>query len=133
MVDDADRVARLLGRPPRSSFEVVVRAPDGDPVVICNPPLLDDGTPMPTRWWLVGHHEREAVSRLEAGGGVKSAAAAVDPEELAAAHARYAAARDAADKAATEQQKFVNSYQADAATFESRLSRAMSSALRPNS
>ncbi len=89
-------VARLLGRTPRGAFEVVVRSDRGEPVVIRNAPLLDDGTPMPTRYWLVGVAEREAVSRLESAGGVAAAEAAVDPAELAAAHARYAAERDAA-------------------------------------
>jgi hypothetical protein len=64
--------------------------------VIRNAPLLDDGTPMPTRYWLVGPDAVAAVARLEAAGGVKRAEAAVDPAELAAAHARYAAERDAA-------------------------------------
>ena len=50
---------------------------------------------MPTRYWLVGRDEVTAVSRLEAAGGVRAAEAAVDPDELAAAHARYAAERDA--------------------------------------
>src|SRR5207237_1036928 len=39
---------------------------------------------------------RKAVSTIEAEGGVRAAAAAVDPAELAQAHARYAAERDAA-------------------------------------
>lgn len=93
---EASRVAHLLGRPPRGAFAVVVRRRDGDPVVIRNDPLLDDGTPMPTRFWLVGTAEREAVSRLEADGGVRAAETDVDPGELAEAHARYAADRDAA-------------------------------------
>lgn len=93
---EADRVAALLGRVPRGAFEVVVRRPDGDPVVIRNAPLLDDGTPMPTRYWLVGAAEREAVSRLEAAGAVREAEAAVDPRSLEDAHRRYAAERDAA-------------------------------------
>jgi exopolyphosphatase/guanosine-5'-triphosphate,3'-diphosphate pyrophosphatase len=73
---------------------VVVRDGDGSPVVIRNAPLLDDGTPMPTRYWLVGRSERSAVDRLEADGGVRAAESAVDPAELAGAHARYAAERD---------------------------------------
>jgi len=36
------------------------------------------------------------VARLEAAGGVRAAEAAVDPEALTAAHAAYAAERDAA-------------------------------------
>ena len=49
-----------------------------------------------TRFWLVGRADVRAVSRLEADGGVAAAEAAVDAAELAAAHARYAAERDAA-------------------------------------
>lgn len=98
MSDDDDRraVEALLGRPVQGSFEVVVRHTDGSPVVLRNAPLLDDGTPMPTRYWLVGEPERTLVSRLEAAGGVRRAEAEVDPAELADAHARYAAERDAA-------------------------------------
>lgn len=89
-------VARLLGRTPDASFTVSVRRPDGSPVVIKNAPLLDDGRPMPTRYWLVDTALREAVSRLEAEGGVRQAAAEVDATALARAHAAYAAERDAA-------------------------------------
>ncbi len=93
---EADRAAvrTLLGREPEADFDVVVRDAAGGPVVIRNAPLLDDGTPMPTRFWLVGPEKVRAVSRLEAAGGVREAEAAVDPEELAAAHRRYATERD---------------------------------------
>jgi hypothetical protein len=94
--DDHANVAALLGREPRSGFDVVVRHADGSPVVIRNPPILDDGTPMPTRYWLVGEPERTQVSALESTGGVREAEAAVEPAVLAAAHARYASERDAA-------------------------------------
>lgn len=73
-----------------------MRDRDGVPLVIRNAPVLVDGTPMPTRYWLVGKEARLAVDRLEAGGGVRAAEAAVDPEELARAHAIYAAEREAA-------------------------------------
>jgi hypothetical protein len=92
---DRDAVAALLGREPRSEIDVVVRHDDGSPVVIRNPPILDDGTPMATRYWLVGDPERHVVDTLEAGGGVKRAHAAVDPTELEAAHERYRRERDA--------------------------------------
>jgi hypothetical protein len=92
---DVEAVADLLGRRPQGRFAVVVRHADGSPLVIRNAPLLDDGTPMPTLYWLVGEPERTQVGRLEAAGGVLEATAAVDPDELAAAHARYAAERDA--------------------------------------
>jgi hypothetical protein len=85
-----------LGRRPQGAYDVVVRHADGSPLVIRNAPLLDDGTPMPTRYWLVGEPERTRVSRLESEGGVDEAEAEVDPTALAAAHARYAAERDAA-------------------------------------
>jgi uncharacterized protein len=102
VADDRATVAALLGRPPRSEVEVVVRATDGTPVVIRNPPILDDATPMPTRYWLVGERERTLVSRLESDGGVDRAEREVDGAELAAAHGRYAAERDAAVPAGHE-------------------------------
>ena len=95
MSAEVSEVAELLGRPPRAPFEVVVTDAGGRPVVIRNAPILDDGTPMPTRYWLVGAPERQAVSRLESEGGVRAAEAAVDPDELDEAHHRYAAERDA--------------------------------------
>jgi hypothetical protein len=61
-----------------------------------NAPLLDDGEPMPTRYWLVGKREVLAVSRLESGGAVRRAESEIDPAQVADAHARYAAERDAA-------------------------------------
>lgn len=93
---DSTVVTSLLGRAPAAAFEVVVRSDDGTPVVIRNAPLLADGTPMPTRFWLVGRQERQAVSRLESVGGARSAEEAVDPDALADAHRRYAAERDSA-------------------------------------
>jgi hypothetical protein len=89
-------VTRLLGRAPAGEFTVAVRGRDGTPAVIENAPLLDDGRPMPTRYWLVDEELRAAVSRLEAAGGVKRAEAAVDADALAEAHARYGAERDSA-------------------------------------
>ncbi|MGH9118399.1 MAG: DUF501 domain-containing protein [Acidimicrobiales bacterium] len=96
MTDDREAVAALLGRSPGAGFEVVARHADGSPLVIRNRPLLDDGTPMPTRFWLVGEPERTLVSRLESAGGVDEAERAVDRVELVEAHRRYAAERDAA-------------------------------------
>ena len=95
-LDDLAAVTALLGRSPRGGFVVVVREPDGTPVVLQNEPLLDDGTPMPTRYWLVGPRAHLAVSRLEAGGGVRRAEAEVPADAIGDAHRRYAAERDAA-------------------------------------
>jgi hypothetical protein len=72
-----------------------VRRPGGQPMVIANAPLLRDGTPMPTRYWLVDPQIRTEVGRLEAAGGVREAEATIDAAELALAHERYAAERDA--------------------------------------
>ena len=63
-MDDRARVAELLGREPAGAFEVVVRNGAGDPVVVRNAPFLVDGTPMPTRFYLVGANEVREVSRL---------------------------------------------------------------------
>jgi hypothetical protein len=95
-VAERQAVAELLGREPQGDFEVVVRDEGGEPVVIRNAPLLDDGTPMPTRYWLVGRAECLAVARLESAGGVARAEAAVAPGVIEAVHRRYAAERDLA-------------------------------------
>ena len=85
----------LLGRVPRGAFEIAVRDDAGEPIVIRNSPLLEDGTPMPTRFWLVDPDLVTRVSRIESAGGVRAAEAAVDPDELIRLHAAYAAERDA--------------------------------------
>jgi hypothetical protein len=99
---DVEAVTALLGRPPRGDFEVVVRDADGGPVVVRNAPLLRDGTPMPTRYWLVGARERAAVGRLESTGGVAAAEREIGLGPIADAHRRYAAERDAAIPAGHE-------------------------------
>ncbi|MFN0027246.1 MAG: DUF501 domain-containing protein [Acidimicrobiales bacterium] len=91
---DRDAVAALLGRPPMAAFRVAARDHNGAPVVIENAPLLDDGTPMPTRFWLVGARERVLVGRLEAAGGVNRAEAEIGPETLAQLHRDHAQERD---------------------------------------
>lgn len=95
--EDRAAVAARLGRPPQGAFRVVVRdVADGAPVVVCNAPLLDDGTPMPTRFWLVDPELNRLVGQLEAAGGVRAAEAAVDSVALADAHHRAATERNAA-------------------------------------
>ncbi len=95
-MDDRARVAQLLGREPRGAFDVVVRDPLGDPVVVRNKPFLADGTPMPTLYYLVSEELVKAVSRLEAGGGVRCAEAEIDADLITAAHARYEVERNTA-------------------------------------
>lgn len=103
--DDAV-VAVQIGRPPRAAADVIARCQLGLPVVIRVPPLLDDGTPFPTRYWLTCPLAARRIGRLEAAGGVRSMErrVAADPAaaaRLAAAHDRYAAERDAAVPAGT--------------------------------
>ena len=93
---DIDAVRELLGRAPQADFEVVVRDDAGGPVVIRNAPLLDDGTPMPTRYWLVGAADRVQIGRLESSGVIDVAEAEIGDEALDAAHAAYEAERSAA-------------------------------------
>ncbi len=95
-MDDRARVEELLGRAPRGSFEVVVRDDTGDPVVVRNAPFLDDGTPMPTRYYLVGADLVKQVSRVEAAGGVRRAEVEIPADVIAAIHRRYETERDAA-------------------------------------
>jgi hypothetical protein len=93
---DIARVTELLGRQPQGDFEVVLRDASGSPIVVKNEPLLFDGTPMPTRYWLVGPKEHMAVSRLESAGFIDLAESEVDAEELRLTHERYTAERDSA-------------------------------------
>ena len=80
--EEVDKVAALLGRSPEGGFEVVVVDSAGEPVVIRNGPIMNNGRPMPTRYWLVDRELCRLVARLEGNGGVKAAEEAVDPIEL---------------------------------------------------
>src|SRR2546429_3137150 len=94
--DDVAELTALLGRPPQAEFEVVVRTSAGRPAVIRNAPLLDDGTPMPTRYWLVHPDLVLAGSRLAGDGGGRAPEAARDPGEVAALPPTYPPQADAA-------------------------------------
>jgi hypothetical protein len=79
---------------------VAARCRYGLPVVVRTAPLLPDGTPFPTLYWLACPAARVAVGRLEAAGwnARLSERVATDPELAAAhaaAHAGYLAQRDA--------------------------------------
>ncbi len=93
-------VEAQIGRPLRAPSKVVSRCHLDLPVVVEVPPILDDGTPFPTRFWLTCPLAVKRIGRLEGIGGVKrmEAKAEADPvfgERLAEAHRRYAAERDA--------------------------------------
>ncbi|HTI34344.1 MAG TPA: DUF501 domain-containing protein [Miltoncostaea sp.] len=92
---DRAAVAALLGRTPFTDFRVAVRCPHGGPAVVRNPPRDLRGRPFPTRDWLTCRALTEAVSRLEAEGGVRMLED--DPAmagPLADAHARHGALHD---------------------------------------
>ncbi|MDX1691576.1 MAG: DUF501 domain-containing protein [Acidimicrobiia bacterium] len=100
-MDDTAAVAAQIERPLRAPADVVVRCHLGLPVVTRVPPLLDDGTPFPTRYWLSCPLAVRRIGRLEAGGGVRAMDRRAERlpefgERLEAAHRRYAADRDAA-------------------------------------
>jgi hypothetical protein len=100
-MDDAAVVAAQIGRPLRSDADVVARCHLGLPVVTRVPPILDDGTPFPTRYWLSCPLANRRVGRIESAGGVqamerKYLADSAFAASLDVAHERYAAERDAA-------------------------------------
>jgi uncharacterized protein len=93
---DVDAVTVLLGRTPKTEFEVVVRAADGTPVVTRNAPFEHDGTPMPTRYWLLpSSRAAAAIGRLESMGGVRRGELEISHDDIAEAHNLYARERNA--------------------------------------
>ena len=64
-------VSAQLGRVPRAEWTVARRCHLGVPMVIENAPFLDDGSPFPTRFWLVCPLLVKRASALEASGGMK--------------------------------------------------------------
>jgi hypothetical protein len=98
----ADRrlIEAQIGRDVRGSVAVAARCRYGLPAVVRTAPLLPDGTPFPTLYWLACPAARVAVGRLEgaAWNAILSERVATDPD-LAAAHAAahtcYLAQRDA--------------------------------------
>ncbi len=81
-MDDAELVARQLGRPPRAFRQVVARCPFGAPAVTEQSPYDAAGEPFPTTYYLTCRYLVAAIARLEAAGGVErwSRAAAEDAE-----------------------------------------------------
>lgn len=97
-MDDRDVVAVQIGRPPRSRVDVAARCHLGLPVVVEVPPLLDDGTPFPTRYWLSCPLAVRRVGRLEAAGGVKAAEETLLSNEAMAERQRVAMERYRKDR-----------------------------------
>lgn len=91
--------AAQLGRALRADGAVVARCHLELPVVMKVPPILDDGTPFPTLYWLTCPLALRRIGRLESIGGVKQMERLLDSDEERAArleerHRTYAAERD---------------------------------------
>lgn len=100
MLSDEEALRAQLGRPLRAESRPVKRCPLHLPIVIAVPPVLENGEPFPTRYWLTCPLAHKRIARLEAAGGVKEyeARRKSDVEFGAAldrAHAAYAEERDA--------------------------------------
>ena len=97
--DDGVVIGAQIGRPLRADSEVVSRCHLELPVVVRVPPLLDDGTPFPTLYWLTCPLATARIARLESSGGVKrmESKTEADPrfrEDLETAHRSYEAERE---------------------------------------
>ena len=97
--EDRATIEAQIGRPQRAESEVVARCHLGMPVVVRVPPILDDGTPFPTLYWLTCPLAVSRIGRLEAAGGVKRMEAKADSDStfaaaLEQANSEYAAERD---------------------------------------
>ena len=99
MAGDTEVIAAQIGRRLRAPSEVVARCPLGLPVVVTVPPLLDDGTPFPTRFWLSCPLAVKRIARLESAGGIQAMESRVESDSdfaaaLNEAHDRYRRDRD---------------------------------------
>jgi hypothetical protein len=65
--EDRETASLQLGRPLRGDARVAARCPHGVVEVIATPPLLSDGTPFPTLFWLTCPLLQRSVFGLEGG------------------------------------------------------------------
>ncbi|HWL35497.1 MAG TPA: DUF501 domain-containing protein [Frankiaceae bacterium] len=98
--DDRAAVEAQLGRPPRGLRAVAHRCACGLPDVVETAPLLEDGTPFPTLYYLTCPRAASAIGTLESSGLMASMTERLgsDPERAeaySAAHDDYLARRDA--------------------------------------
>src|SRR5690606_33164257 len=70
--EDVGAAEAQLGRPLRGVRGVAHRCALGLPVVLEVDPVLDDGAPFPTLYWLSCPLAHRRVARLEAAGGVRA-------------------------------------------------------------
>ncbi len=96
--DEAEisEVVECLKRVPSGPFTVVVRNKvSKGAIVIMNYPLLNNGSPMPTLFWLIGKQEVKSVSRIEAQYGLKAIEQMFEAGKIREIHRKYFAMRDA--------------------------------------
>ncbi len=98
--DDAALAAAMIGRPLRGRSAVAVRCGWGLPAVMRVDPVLRDGTPFPTVFWLACPLANSRIGTVESSGVMQDLKARVrDEEDLApdhrAAGQRYVAFRNA--------------------------------------
>lgn len=99
-MSERDTVAAQIGRDPRGEVEVAARCVFGLPSVVRTAPVLEDGTPFPTLYYLVCPMAVRAVGRLEANGTMARYEELLGTDEGVSAayeraHERYIAERDA--------------------------------------
>lgn len=100
MTGSEQAIAAQLGRGLRARSNVLSSCHLGLPVVIEVPPVLDDGTPFPTHYWLSCPLAVRRIGRLESQGEIRRIDRLLkeDPEfaaSLKAAHDRHRSERDA--------------------------------------
>lgn len=98
-MSDRATASAQIGRPVRSEVSVNVRCSLELPIVITVPPVLEDGTPFPTMYWLTCPLGQIRVGRLESAGGVRAMDRRTETDaafaaRLSSAHSRYAEERD---------------------------------------
>ncbi len=91
---ERELVIDLLGKVPQGEFCIAARDAHAQPTVIENAPFFNDGTPMPTRYWLIDKQLVADVSRVESMGGVKLAQEEIDFDTIAKIHDHYEQQRD---------------------------------------
>jgi hypothetical protein len=99
-LDDERIVAVQLGRAPRARSRVAHRCPLGLPTVAVVPPVLDDGVPFPTRYWLTCPLLHRRIARIEAAGRIRELQSRAERDAgyrhaLERTAERYAEERDA--------------------------------------
>ncbi len=104
-VTDHQAVELMLGREPRGKVIVAKRCHLGLPVVIKVEPILPDGTPFPTLYWLTCPLAVKRISQLESSGMIKELEESVD---VSAANDAYASERN--DALASQMTTFEEDY-----------------------